>query len=172
MIRSERTSQRRCELAQHGLVHSVRTLSCTDSSMDRLLGTCVVAVMVLVTMTAATPQSFALRTEHVIADSEKSEPTMEDRVRAFARTEYVNNGQRQAFIEIIRRESRFDHTAVNPDSGAYGLGQANPASKMYEIGDDWKTNYLTQLRWVALYIKARYGTPKDALKHHDQKGWY
>lgn len=143
--------------------------------MELILGRVLVAVMVLVTVTAAVPQSqsFALRMNtHRIADVEKRVPTMSDRVRAFAREHYVNNVQKLAFIEIIRRESRFDHTAVNPDSGAYGLGQANPATKMSTISSDWRRNYVTQLRWVAHYIKVRYGTPKDALRHHDEKGWY
>lgn len=80
--------------------------------------------------------------------------------------------QARAFIEIIYRESRFDPYATNPESGAYGLGQALPANKMKSAGDDWKTNPVTQLQWVADYIKSRYGNPVKALQHHNQHGWY
>ena len=130
-------------------------------------------VMVSLTVTAATPTISAQRiSEHRIADSMKRDRTTEDLVRAFARKTYVNSGQRLAFIEIIRRESRFVHTAVNEDSGAYGLGQALPPSKMESVSSDWRTNVDTQLLWVAKYIEERYGTPKDALRHHDKEGWY
>lgn len=78
----------------------------------------------------------------------------------------------KAFIEIIYRESRFNPKAKNPDSGAYGVGQALPPEKMDIIAPDWKTNIMTQLAWVAKYIDERYGSPIEALEHHDKKGWY
>ena len=78
----------------------------------------------------------------------------------------------KAFVEIIWRESRFDPFATNKDSGAYGLGQALPADKMASAGSDWRTNPYTQLNWVVKYIDERYGSPMNALLHHNRKGWY
>ena len=78
----------------------------------------------------------------------------------------------KAFIEIIYRESRFNPRATNPTSGAYGLGQALPPEKMDNVAPDWKTNIMTQLTWVTKYMNERYGSPIDALEHHDKKGWY
>jgi hypothetical protein len=90
----------------------------------------------------------------------------------FAYTQYDSDYQAKSFIEIIWRESRFDHHAENPSSGAYGLGQALPPEKMDTIAPDWRDNPMTQLKWVALYIEQRYGSPAEALAHHDDKGWY
>jgi len=57
---------------------------------------------------------------------------------------------------IIHRESRWTYTAVNRSSGAYGLCQALPASRMYEAGPDWRYNPVTQLRWCHSYAMSRY----------------
>lgn len=97
--------------------------------------------------------------------------TMKARVVRFAAATYDARNAK-AFVEIIFRESRFDYLAENPSSGAYGLGQALPGSKMSSVGDDWKTNPYTQLAWVAKYIASRYDTPVVALRHHDLNGWY
>lgn len=48
-------------------------------------------------------------------------------------------------------------------SGAYGIPQALPASKMATAGADWRTNPATQIRWGLGYIAGRYGTPCGAL---------
>ncbi len=47
-------------------------------------------------------------------------------------------------------------------SGAYGLGQALPGSKMAPFGADWKTNPVTQLKWATSYAKGRYGSWQGA----------
>jgi hypothetical protein len=90
----------------------------------------------------------------------------------FAYAQYGADYQAKAFIEIIWRESRFDHKATNSSSGAYGLGQALPPEKMDIVGADWRVNPMTQLKWVAKYIEERYGSPAEALAHHDDMGWY
>lgn len=90
----------------------------------------------------------------------------------FAYTQYGSDYQARAFIEIIWRESRFNHKAKNSSSGAYGLGQALPPEKMDSVGADWFDNPMTQLKWVAKYIEERYGSPAEALAHHDDNGWY
>lgn len=70
------------------------------------------------------------------------------------------------------RESGWSSTATNPSSGAYGIPQALPASKMASAGADWRTNPATQIRWGLGYIKGRYATPCGALAAWNSKGWY
>ena len=57
---------------------------------------------------------------------------------------------------IISRESNWRPTAANP-SGAYGLCQALPGSKMATAGSDWRTNPITQLKWCSGYASRTYG---------------
>lgn len=59
---------------------------------------------------------------------------------------------------IINKESRWNPTAKNASSGAYGLCQALPGSKMVSAGSDWASNPVTQLKWCDGYAKGRYGS--------------
>lgn len=72
--------------------------------------------------------------------------------------------------QIILRESGWNAGASNPSSGAYGLCQALPGSKMSSAGADWQSNAVTQLRWCNGYAVARYGSWAGAydfwLTHH------
>ncbi|XVQ12591.1 lytic transglycosylase domain-containing protein [Spirillospora sp. CA-255316] len=70
------------------------------------------------------------------------------------------------------KESNWNYRASNPSSGAYGIPQALPGSKMASAGDDWRTNYKTQIRWGLGYIDNRYGTPCKAWAHSQSVGWY
>ena len=97
--------------------------------------------------------------------------TTRRKVILWATERYSNRKQAEAFVEIVWRESRFNHLAVNESSGAYGLAQANPPTKYELVGDDWRNNMYTQLRWMHRYIEERYETPIKALEHHDREGW-
>jgi hypothetical protein len=70
------------------------------------------------------------------------------------------------------RESNWLYTATNSSSGAYGIPQALPASKMATVGADYRTNPLTQIKWGLGYIKDVYGTPCGAWAHSQATGWY
>jgi len=74
--------------------------------------------------------------------------------------------------DLWNRESRWRVDAENKSSGAYGIPQALPGSKMKKAGDDWRTNFETQIDWGISYIKNRYGTPCGAWDHSQRKGWY
>ena len=63
---------------------------------------------------------------------------------------------------LWQRESRWSPAAANSSSGAYGIPQALPGSKMASAGEDWKTNPATQIKWGLGYIKGRYTTPCGA----------
>ena len=75
-------------------------------------------------------------------------------------------------VKLWERESNWNPNAHNKSSGAHGICQALPASKMASEGSDYMTNYKTQIRWGLKYIKNRYGTPANAWAHSQQKGWY
>ena len=68
-------------------------------------------------------------------------------------------------------ESGWNVYASNP-SGAYGIPQALPGSKMSSAGDDWATSARTQIIWGLGYIAGRYSTPCGAWAHVEANGWY
>ena len=69
-------------------------------------------------------------------------------------------------------ESGWNVSASNPSSGAYGIPQALPGSKMASAGPDWQTNAATQIRWGLGYIQGLYGSPCGAWGHEQSTGWY
>ena len=75
-------------------------------------------------------------------------------------------------VKLWERESNWNPNAHNKSSGAHGIPQSLPASKMASEGDDYYTNGKTQIKWGLKYIKNRYGTPSNAWAHSQQKGWY
>ena len=74
-------------------------------------------------------------------------------------------------MKLWNRESGWRTTAQN-SSGAYGIPQALPGSKMASAGADWRTNAATQIKWGLGYISGRYGTPCGAWGHSQSTGWY
>ena len=95
--------------------------------------------------------------------------------RQYARTLLAELGQAEEFgclSQLWDRESGWTVTASNRTSGAYGIPQALPGSKMSGAGADWRTNPLTQVRWGVGYIADRYGDPCQALAHSGSYGWY
>jgi hypothetical protein len=69
-------------------------------------------------------------------------------------------------------ESGWSVTAYNAGSGAYGIPQALPGSRMASAGPDWQNNAATQIRWGLEYIKGTYGSPCAAWDHEQATGWY
>jgi hypothetical protein len=80
--------------------------------------------------------------------------------------------QYSCLVKLWDRESNWRHNATNQSSGAYGIPQALPGTKMATEGPDYLTNPETQIRWGVKYIKGRYGAPCGALAHSDKFGWY
>lgn len=70
------------------------------------------------------------------------------------------------------RESHWNERAMNRYSGAYGIPQALPGSKMASAGSDWQTNAATQIKWGLNYIASRYKSPCGAWAHFQRVGWY
>ena len=70
------------------------------------------------------------------------------------------------------KESNWNYKARNKSSGAHGIAQALPASKMNVVSTDWRTNPVTQIRWGLRYISIRYETPCKALAKHKRSNFY
>jgi hypothetical protein len=74
--------------------------------------------------------------------------------------------------ELWTRESGWNPQAANPYSGAFGIPQALPGSKMASAGQDWATNPATQIHWGLGYIRELYGSPCGAWSHELATGAY
>jgi hypothetical protein len=79
--------------------------------------------------------------------------------------------QYDCLVALWNRESGWRYNAYNASSGAYGIPQSLPGSKMASAGADWETNPATQITWGLNYI-GRYGNPCGAWAHSESSGWY
>lgn len=76
-------------------------------------------------------------------------------------------------VDIVSHEDgTWDPHRLNRQSGAYGIPQALPGSKMASAGADWRSNRITQLRWMLAYIAGRYGSACAAATFRRVHGWY
>ena len=80
--------------------------------------------------------------------------------------------QFSCLVALWNKESGWRVNAYNRSSGAYGIPQALPGSKMGSAGADWETSAATQISWGLGYIGGRYGTPCGAWSHSQSTGWY
>ncbi|MBD7995895.1 lytic transglycosylase domain-containing protein [Arthrobacter sp. Sa2CUA1] len=83
-----------------------------------------------------------------------------------------DGGQFRCLVNLWNRESNWRTSAANPYSGAYGIPQSLPGNKMAAFGEDWRTNYRTQINWGLFYIQQRYGSPCAAWAHSEKNNWY
>jgi hypothetical protein len=82
------------------------------------------------------------------------------------------NGQYSCLDELWTKESHWNYKASNRRSGAHGIPQALPATKMDSAGTDWRTNPVTQISWGLRYIEVRYDTPCKAWAKFKRSNWY
>ena len=75
-------------------------------------------------------------------------------------------------VTLWNKESGWNPNSHNSSSGAHGIPQALPASKMASYGSDYLTNYKVQINWGLDYIKNRYSNPTNAMNHFRSKNWY
>jgi hypothetical protein len=83
-----------------------------------------------------------------------------------------STSEMSALVPMWNNESGWDYTAYNSGSGAFGIPQALPGSKMASAGSDWQTNPATQIRWGLGYIRSMYGSPSAAWSFWQANGWY
>lgn len=96
--------------------------------------------------------------------------------KSYAKSVLNDEGQYNCLVQLWDHESGWRVDAKNPSSGAYGIPQALPGSKMASAGADWKTNGVTQVKWGLSYIRSRpdYGTPCAAWSKWQSRSphWY
>jgi hypothetical protein len=93
--------------------------------------------------------------------------------KQMAASMYGWSGEQWSCLDNLwQRESGWRTTAGNKSSGAYGIPQSLPGSKMAKYGDDWLTNPATQIEWGLAYVKGRYSTPCGAWSHFLSANWY
>jgi hypothetical protein len=93
--------------------------------------------------------------------------------RTMAASDYGwGDGEFSCLSKLWQKESGWSYTAENASSGAYGIPQALPGSKMATIGSDWRTNASTQIAWGLSYIDRAYGSPCSAWSHSQANNWY
>ncbi|QAY74199.1 hypothetical protein ET445_13555 [Agromyces protaetiae] len=80
--------------------------------------------------------------------------------------------QFQCLVNLWQKESGWNYAAYNASSGATGIPQSLPGSKMATAGADWQTSAATQIRWGLDYIQRAYGTPCGAWGHSQSMNWY
>ncbi len=83
-----------------------------------------------------------------------------------------STGEMSALVPMWANESGWNYQAYNAGSGAFGIPQALPGSKMASAGSDWQTNPATQIKWGLGYIKSIYGSPSAAWSFWQANGWY
>ena len=106
----------------------------------------------------------------VAVGAKKSIPPEWETCASWARQAGVSEADLSAALDLIYHESGCRVDAANP-SGAYGIPQALPGSKMASAGADWETNPVTQIRWMSGYVN-RYGGWQGAINFWYAHGWY
>ena len=82
------------------------------------------------------------------------------------------NKQYACLDDLWIKESNWNYRASNKRTGAHGIPQALPATKMDSAGTDWRTNPVTQISWGLRYIEVRYETPCKAWAKFKRSNWY
>lgn len=98
--------------------------------------------------------------------------TIKGDAQAYLESKGFTGEQWACFDRLIQKESGWNPSARNSSSGAYGLPQSLPGSKMASMGADWETNPITQVAWGLNYMVGRYGSPCGAYSHSQRNGWY
>ena len=100
-------------------------------------------------------------------------PAQAQAYAAGASAQYGWTGQNWTdLVKLWTRESSWLWYAENASSGAYGIPQSLPGSKMAAFGANWRDDAAVQIDWGLSYIAQRYGSPSKAWEHSEQVGWY
>lgn len=85
---------------------------------------------------------------------------------------WLDRAKLDRLVKLWTRESSWLWYAENASSGAYGIPQSLPGSKMAAFGANWRDDAAVQIDWGLSYIAQRYGSPSKAWEHSEQVGWY
>jgi hypothetical protein len=120
------------------------------------------------TQTSAAAQPSQTATATVPAASGSPQQIAEAMLGSFG----WSSSQFSCLEPLWAHESGWSVSAYNPGSGAFGIPQALPGSRMASAGPDWQTDAATQIKWGLEYIKGTYGSPCGAWAHEEATGWY
>lgn len=134
------------------------------------------AVVQVTPQRAVTPQAAPSRSVEQLSRSQARPSASPAQAQQMARSMLAAYGWSQTqwpcLNKLWTQESSWMTTAKNPSSGAYGIPQSLPASKMATVGADYRTNTRTQLTWGLQYVKDAYGSPCQAWDFHLAHNWY
>ncbi|KRE57281.1 hypothetical protein ASG70_00160 [Phycicoccus sp. Soil748] len=116
-------------------------------------------------------QALAAKKQALVANAQKDPRAA---ARALLGDYGFDDGQWSCLDNLWNGESGWRFTAENSSSGAYGIPQSLPGSKMGSVGADWRTNPVTQIKWGLQYIRSSYGTPCNAWDQWQSRSphWY
>jgi hypothetical protein len=120
------------------------------------------------TPAAAQPSQTATATATVPAASGSPQQIAEAMLGSFG----WSSSQFSCLDPLWAHESGWSVSAYNAGSGAFGIPQALPGSRMASAGPDWQTDAATQIKWGLEYIQGTYGSPCGAWAHEEATGWY
>lgn len=121
---------------------------------------------------SATPTaSITFRVRKTAGTIVKPKPKPITDPKAYARSR-LGSKQYQCLLLLWNKESGWNHLSMNKSSGAYGIPQALPGSKMASAGKDWRTNPITQVKWGLGYVNGRYGSACGAWRFWQSNHWY
>ena len=153
------------------------TVRAAVAEVDRVAAEQAAAAAAAAAAKAAAEAAAAAEAEQASSSSSSrpGAPANPTAAQAIARDMLLQRGwgddQFGCLVELWNHESGWNVYASNP-SGAYGIPQALPGSKMASAGPDWESNPATQISWGLGYITGRYGTPCGAWGHSQSTGWY
>ncbi|GAA1811524.1 hypothetical protein [Agromyces neolithicus] len=163
------------ELADVTAAHAA-TVKAAVAEADRIAAEKAAAAAAAAAKAKAAAEAAAAEQESGFSGSYPSGPANPTGAQAIARDMLAARGwgadQFGCLVSLWDRESGWNVYAQNPSSGAYGIPQALPGSKMGSAGSDWQTNAATQIAWGLGYIADRYGSPCGAWSHSESNGWY
>jgi len=145
----------------------------TTYELERVGG--VVVGRTVVTSVITTPprdQVVTVGTADMPTDVNVSPGTAQALGKQMAAARGWGDDQFACLLTLWQKESGWRVNAENRSSGAYGIPQALPGSKMASVAPDWRTNPETQITWGLNYIKSRYSTPCGAWSSFLSQGWY
>ncbi len=159
-----------------GLALAVAVLIAVMAAPSALAGTSARSSAETVTGPAGSLQALSqIRVATALAPAESSPPNQQA-PQQIARKMLRSFGwtwRQFKYLNLLwEAESSWSVSAENPSTGAFGIPQAVPGSKMSAAGPDWQTDAATQIRWGLDYISSAYGSPRSAWEHEVTYGWY
>jgi hypothetical protein len=119
----------------------------------------------------SSPSPLSNSSEHHASSLQQRENNNQQLAKQMAAAKGWTGEQWTCLDETWTQESHYDEHAENSSSGAYGIPQSLPRTKMATAGPDYESSPATQIKWGLGYIAARYKSPCEAWQHEVDDGW-